>query len=134
MFDNQPGGSKITLAKKENTKKEYLYNTFEFLELERNLMEIVDEEDMNPCLMGSPSTVDSTNLFLDINNNHKEQLRLKENKKDLQQKFFISSVLRENWADYAARFKFTIFDTILREKKLSEKKANPIYKSNTIYL
>ncbi len=130
MYENQPGGNKILFAKKENSKKEYLYNTFEFLELERNLMGIVDEEEMNPCIMGSPSTVDSTNLFQDINNNHKEQLSLKENKKELQQKFFISSVLRENWADYAARFKFNIFDTILREKKFLDKKANPGFKSN----
>ena len=41
----------------------------------------------------------------------------------------LSSVLKNNWADSAVRFKFEVFDRILNEKKV---KSNAPIKSNYV--
>ena len=92
----------------QESKKELVFTSSDFLELEKNLMGIVDEDDFIIETMGSPSTVDSICQF-------KQKFDLDKNKKSNRVK--ISSYLRENWADCAVTFKFVVFDRILNEKK-----------------
>lgn len=124
MYNYKPGNECFGLKE----CKEGLYHSNEFLELEKFLMGIVDEEEhYNTDIIGSPSTVDSVTQYPQISKiENKQSLVINRKKTD---KFMLSSVLKNNWADSAVRFKFEVFDRILNEKKV---KSNAPIKSNYV--
>jgi len=83
------------------------------VELEKNLLEIVDAGDDDD--ISTPSTVHSPGLFSLVEDENEEKAR----KSD---KFLLSSVLKDNWRATSIKFKFIVFDRIVNENKLVDKK------------
>lgn len=104
--------------------KDGAYQSSEFLELEKNLMGIVDEDDIinKGEITGSPSTMDSFHVHQNLEEKEESAYEKTKNR----DKYVLSTVLRENWTDCAVRFKFAVFDRILNENKA---KGNVLSKS-----
>ena len=124
MFDkNRPEiiESKRIILPKNQSQKNLNYDSNDFQELEKNLMLIVNEEICEEFL-GSHSTVSSPDIFSICNHKNVENFDIQSKKKD---KFTLSSILKDNWAERALQFKFSVFDKILTENKILEEKKSP---------